>query len=70
MIGRVITDSNPEDEREKTVNARMDPDLITNAKSFEEALKHLCAAAPYIDTVTRFDYFVVGGKEIYEDYWK
>lgn len=70
MKARVVTDGNPEDEREKISRHPVNSDRIINARTLQEAIEYFISEARYIDEVTRFDYFEIDGKKYNEEYWR
>ena len=60
----------PEDIRDRTFRAEMDPDLILNAPSLSEAIYAFYANAPHLGEVTEFKYFDIGGNQYTKSYWQ
>ena len=59
----------PEDIRDRTFRAEMDPDLILNAASLSEAIYAFYAVAPHVGEVTDFKYFEISGNQYGIGYW-
>ncbi len=70
MRARAWTDGNPDDIVVRIFTAVLDPDLISLAKTQEEAIRNFCTGAPYIGEVLNLDYFEIGGEKYTPDYWK
>jgi len=69
MRARVVTDGNPEDERDKTTRHPANPNQILQAKTLQAAIEYFATETGYIDYVTRFDYFEIDGIRYYSEHW-
>ena len=63
-------ESDPDDVRERTLFAAMDPDLIRNAASFNDAVQEFLNAAHYSTKVLNAEYFEISKWRYDRNYWR